>query len=88
MNTIAPSLDLDVGEISKAILNKAGRKIQEEIESKKRSIAKNGEIYVTRGYYLNCAEVYHTICASHSEPRAREVVLISVVPHSNAYDYM
>lgn len=81
MNTIG-TFDLNVGEISKAILKKAGKKIQEEIKSNKRSVATSGDIFVTAGHNLDCTEVYHTVCPFSSDPGATKVALISIIQHT------
>ncbi|KAI2660611.1 Protein mono-ADP-ribosyltransferase PARP9 [Labeo rohita] len=60
VNTIATNCDLSEGEISKAILKKAGRKIQEQISRMGNSISfSGGKLYITNGYGLNCQSVYH-----------------------------
>jgi len=52
---------LDQGEISKAILKKAGRKIQDEIyKTKMCAHFSTGVLYITRGHDLKCEAVYHT----------------------------
>lgn len=78
VNTIARTFDLNTGEISKAILSKAGRQIQEELRRNKRNVGMNHEVYKTKGYKLNCAAVFHTICASRTEPGAAKI-LYSVI---------
>lgn len=82
VNTIAGNLELNVGEISKAILKKAGNAIQEEIKRKKRSFATSGEIFITAGHFLKCKEVYHTVCPSSSKPGAAEVALILIIQNT------
>lgn len=63
MNTIATNRDLSQGEISKAILNKAGKKIQDEIYKKSPVHFSGGDLYVTKAYGLKCKAVYHTALA-------------------------
>ncbi|KAG1959852.1 protein mono-ADP-ribosyltransferase PARP9 [Pimephales promelas] len=61
VNTISTSCKLDQGEISKAILKKAGRKIQDEIyKTKMYTLFSTGVLYITRGHDLKCEAVYHT----------------------------
>ncbi|XP_050975058.1 LOW QUALITY PROTEIN: protein mono-ADP-ribosyltransferase PARP9-like [Labeo rohita] len=60
VNTIATNCDLSKGEISKAILNKAGKKIQEEISRMRNPINfSGGHLYSTNGHGLGCHSVYH-----------------------------
>ncbi|CAB1338149.1 unnamed protein product [Coregonus sp. 'balchen'] len=59
VNTISSDLDLSSGEISRAILEKAGKGIQEEIL---KCFSNNGEVIETTGHNLLCTSVYHTIC--------------------------
>lgn len=77
VNTIAADCNLSMGLISKAILNKAGSKIQDEITRKQFSISTN--IYVTKGYNLNCEAVYHTVCAARSDHRASQTLYTVVL---------
>ncbi|XP_051998368.1 protein mono-ADP-ribosyltransferase PARP9-like [Xyrauchen texanus] len=76
VNTIANDCNLSKGDISKAILKKAGKKIQEEIfrNTGKHWVAKNGEIYDTKGHNLDCKYVLHSVCAFRSEPKAKEIL--------------
>ncbi|XP_077071696.1 protein mono-ADP-ribosyltransferase PARP9 [Siphateles boraxobius] len=64
VNTISTDRNLSQGEISKAILKKAGRKIQDEISSIKNSTSfSGGVLYMTHGHDLKCLAVYHTALA-------------------------
>lgn len=64
VNTISTNCDLSKGEISKAILKKAGKKIQEEIYKRKNSTSfLGGHLYITNVYELKCKAVYHTALA-------------------------
>ncbi|XP_030642428.1 protein mono-ADP-ribosyltransferase PARP9-like [Chanos chanos] len=60
VNTTSPQLDLAVGAISKAILDKAGRELQTEI--RKTYYAYFGDVIKTKGYKLDCQFVYHVLC--------------------------
>uniref|UniRef100_A0A8C4ZVG8 Macro domain-containing protein n=1 Tax=Gadus morhua TaxID=8049 RepID=A0A8C4ZVG8_GADMO len=62
VNTTGDNLCLSNGEVSKAILKKAGSKMQEEID-KKYKIAKKSLPLVlkTNSYGLGCKDVYHTL---------------------------
>lgn len=71
-----------MGLISEAILKKAGRKIQEELYKNKKHLVSSGDVYVTKGYNLNCAEVYHTVCTLRSGTGAKQVDLISTILHN------
>uniref|UniRef100_A0A8C2ADC9 Macro domain-containing protein n=1 Tax=Cyprinus carpio TaxID=7962 RepID=A0A8C2ADC9_CYPCA len=60
VNTIASNRDLSKGEVSKAILKKAGKKIQDQISKMGNSISfSGGEFYITNGFGLGCQKVYH-----------------------------
>lgn len=71
VNTIGADCNLSLGLISMAILNKAGRKIQDDINRQKYS-PKN--VYVTGGYKLKCHAVYHTACAFRSQPNSKQIL--------------
>nr|XP_055070786.1 protein mono-ADP-ribosyltransferase PARP9 [Misgurnus anguillicaudatus]XP_055070787.1 protein mono-ADP-ribosyltransferase PARP9 [Misgurnus anguillicaudatus]XP_055070789.1 protein mono-ADP-ribosyltransferase PARP9 [Misgurnus anguillicaudatus]XP_055070790.1 protein mono-ADP-ribosyltransferase PARP9 [Misgurnus anguillicaudatus]XP_055070791.1 protein mono-ADP-ribosyltransferase PARP9 [Misgurnus anguillicaudatus]XP_055070792.1 protein mono-ADP-ribosyltransferase PARP9 [Misgurnus anguillicaudatus] len=66
VNTVGDNLDLSGGLISGAILEKAGRKIQDEIYGKKKMHIAKGDVFETKGYKLNCAQVYHAVCVHRS----------------------
>ncbi|XP_042587199.1 protein mono-ADP-ribosyltransferase PARP9-like isoform X1 [Cyprinus carpio] len=72
VNTISAECNLSMGLISKAILNKAGSKIQDEISRRKHSNSTN--VHVTKGHNLNCEAVYHTVCIVRSEPMATQIL--------------
>ncbi|XP_026074001.1 poly [ADP-ribose] polymerase 9-like isoform X2 [Carassius auratus] len=60
VNTIALNRDLSKGEVSKAILKKAGKMIQDEISKMGNSISfSGGDLYITNGYGLGCRSVFH-----------------------------
>ena len=62
------------GFVSKAISEKAGRKIQDEIRSQRMRLAPDGHVAETKAYNLNCQAVYHTVCASKIDnPSASQV---------------
>ncbi|XP_067265228.1 protein mono-ADP-ribosyltransferase PARP9 [Chanodichthys erythropterus] len=76
VNTIAKDCDLSLGEVSKAILNKAGRKIQDEIYRQRHSGKgyPGADLYETKGHDLKCKAVFHTVCASKSDPNAEKIL--------------
>ncbi|XP_067299870.1 protein mono-ADP-ribosyltransferase PARP9 isoform X2 [Pseudorasbora parva] len=76
VNTIAKECDLSLGEVSKAILMKAGRKIQDEISTQKYygKGFKDTHLYETRGYGLKCKAVFHTVCAPRSDPNSVKIL--------------
>ncbi|KAB5576744.1 hypothetical protein PHYPO_G00201980 [Pangasianodon hypophthalmus] len=53
VNTIGPNLDLSKGQVSAALLKKAGRKIQDEIKYLKHGHVHEGDIIPTSGCKLN-----------------------------------
>ncbi|XP_048050024.1 protein mono-ADP-ribosyltransferase PARP9 isoform X1 [Megalobrama amblycephala] len=80
VNTIAKDCDLSRGEVSKAILNKAGRKIQDEINRQRYSGKgyTGADLYETKGYDLKCRAVFHTVCAFRSDPNAEKILFKGV----------
>lgn len=56
------------GEVSKAILRKAGRGMEKELEK-----ASARDTIVTKAYNLSCKEVYHTVCPDSRDDDAAEV---------------
>ncbi|XP_061579916.1 protein mono-ADP-ribosyltransferase PARP9 [Cololabis saira] len=74
VNTASQDLNLTGGQISAAILKKAGHGMQKEIER----VQKKGKIIITGGYNLNCKKVYHTFCIRNAEAGASKVLLQSV----------
>ncbi|GAA6225265.1 poly [ADP-ribose] polymerase 9-like [Lates japonicus] len=75
VNTASPDRNLSTGEISKALSQKAGFRMQEEIYS---AIPK-GHIIVTKAYSLMCKEVYHTSCPSRGILAAPQTLFDSVL---------
>lgn len=86
VNTIAPNCDLSQGLISRAILMKAGNKIQDEINKKKHTTPSLARVnlYTTNGYNLKCSAVFHTVCTHRSESKAEQVdfIFISNLAHN------
>ncbi|XP_073711244.1 protein mono-ADP-ribosyltransferase PARP9 [Misgurnus anguillicaudatus] len=74
VNTIARTFNLYMGEISKAIVGKAGRQIQDELRRNIKNVGTDHNVYKTKGYKLNCAAVFHTICPSWAEPGAAKIL--------------
>ncbi|XP_035460347.2 protein mono-ADP-ribosyltransferase PARP9 isoform X2 [Scophthalmus maximus] len=63
VNTASPDRDLSIGLISKALLKKAGVGLQNEL-----NIALHQKyVTITKGYSLQCKEVYHTFCTEARE---------------------
>ncbi|XP_013870677.1 poly [ADP-ribose] polymerase 9 [Austrofundulus limnaeus] len=58
VNTASPCGKLNMGQISKAILQKAGWEMQKEINRSE----KKSYVVRTKSYKLHCKEVYHTFC--------------------------
>uniref|UniRef100_A0A3B4U3T6 Poly [ADP-ribose] polymerase 9-like n=1 Tax=Seriola dumerili TaxID=41447 RepID=A0A3B4U3T6_SERDU len=63
VNTASADRDLSVGQISKALLSKAGSQMQQEIKSSHQK----GNIITTKGYSLQCKDVYHTFCTEKGQ---------------------
>ncbi|XP_042068614.1 protein mono-ADP-ribosyltransferase PARP15 isoform X2 [Haplochromis burtoni] len=60
VNSVPPNLNLNSGEVSKAILRAAGPKLQQSINAQG-AAGKVGEIIVTEGCQLNSKKVFHLI---------------------------
>lgn len=69
VNTAGPSRDLMFGELSKALSYKAGPKMQTELYDSRGT----GNVVITKGYNLQCKEVYHTFCAENKQGTATTV---------------
>ncbi|CAL8266083.1 unnamed protein product [Lota lota] len=76
VNTTAENLCLSTGVVSKAILQKAGRKMQEEMDKKYRKTKKKFLTHVleTEPHGLGCKQVYHTLCAGKNVAGAGEIL--------------
>ncbi|XP_053406389.1 uncharacterized protein LOC128559209 [Mercenaria mercenaria] len=59
VNTTAPNLDLSYGKVSLALLNAAGRKLQQECRDQHPKGITPDMIAVTGGYKLMCKQVFH-----------------------------
>ncbi|MCJ8732201.1 hypothetical protein PDJAM_G00208590 [Pangasius djambal] len=80
VNTIGADLDLSKGQVSAALLKKAGRKIQEEIKRGYRhGHVHEGDVIPTAGYNLICQEVYHTVCMPKSTTGDRANKILHLV---------
>ncbi|XP_069472726.1 protein mono-ADP-ribosyltransferase PARP9-like isoform X2 [Ambystoma mexicanum] len=75
VNSVDESLDLSRGLISKAILSKAGPRIQEEIlEKRTKREPRASQILKTKGYKLPCDYVYHTTLPLAERPDSEKVL--------------
>ncbi|KAA0703895.1 Poly [ADP-ribose] polymerase 14 [Triplophysa tibetana] len=72
VNTISDDLDLNKGAISKALLETAGHRLQEEVTAARGNRLNYGEMVITDGYKLNCAKVFHVVCPFWSSGRDSE----------------
>lgn len=57
------------GEVSKAILHKAGRGMEKELEK----ASAHATVIATKPYNLSCKEVYHTVCPDSRDDNAAQV---------------
>ena len=73
VNTTGGNLCLSSGAVSEAILKKAGRKMQEEIDKYKKSKTFFPNVLETGPYALGCKRVYHTVCPFKSDDQNGEV---------------
>ncbi|RVE57856.1 hypothetical protein OJAV_G00203380 [Oryzias javanicus] len=69
VNTASEDRDLQRGAVSKALLNKAGYEMQNEVKRAK----KNKHIVTTKPYKLKCKEVYHTFCVAKSRHNSQKI---------------
>lgn len=74
VNTASLQRDLNVGQISAAILHKAGHKMQDEFKNAKRD--SNQYIICTKSYKLRCKEVFHTFCTEKWVDTDAHMVLV------------
>lgn len=68
VNTASVHKDLNVGEISKALLHKAGYEMQKEIYT----VPQTGCVSITKSYKLQCKQVYHTFCTEKGRDLAQQ----------------
>ncbi|XP_007533187.2 protein mono-ADP-ribosyltransferase PARP14-like [Erinaceus europaeus] len=62
VNSVPWDLALNKGPLSQALLNKAGPKLQEELNTIGRAMTINaGTIFLTSGYNLHCSYVFHVV---------------------------
>lgn len=69
VNTISSERDLSIGQISNALLQKAGKRMQQEILY----APLKGYVIATKPYNLLCKEVYHTCCTEKGKTAAQQV---------------
>lgn len=69
------SRDLRNGQISSAILSKAGYNLQAEMKTAQL----NGHVIITKAYKLQCKEVYHTFCTERGNDTAQEVQCVELL---------
>ncbi|KAM6955772.1 protein mono-ADP-ribosyltransferase PARP9 [Lycodopsis pacificus] len=74
VNTTSPHRDLSSGVISKALLKKAGSRMQEEIIK----APLKGYVITTKPYLLHCKEVFHTLCPDRGIGAADQILSKSV----------
>lgn len=75
VNTASYDRDLSNGQISSALLQKAGKEMQQEIKNAPR----NEHVITTKPYRLPCKEVYHTCCTAKGSNGARQILFKSVL---------
>ncbi|XP_040913509.1 protein mono-ADP-ribosyltransferase PARP9 [Toxotes jaculatrix] len=75
VNSASSNRDLNIGQISTALLQKAGQGMQWEIYN----AYGNKYVIITGPYKLNCREVYHTFCADTTRKVAQGVLYESVL---------
>ncbi|XP_037645021.1 protein mono-ADP-ribosyltransferase PARP9-like isoform X2 [Sebastes umbrosus] len=75
VNTASDDRNLSSGEISKALLQKAGKEMQQEIQN----APQKGHVITTKPYRLPCKEVYHTRCTAKWSNGSRQILFKSVL---------
>ncbi|XP_074514243.1 protein mono-ADP-ribosyltransferase PARP9 isoform X2 [Sebastes fasciatus] len=75
VNTASDDRNLSSGEISKALLQKAGKEMQQEIQN----APQKGHVITTKPYRLPCKEVYHTRCTAKWSDGSRQILFQSVL---------
>ncbi|XP_012908130.1 protein mono-ADP-ribosyltransferase PARP15 isoform X1 [Mustela putorius furo] len=72
VNTVSQTLQLGNGPLSRAILQKAGPKLQEELYAVKQgAVEKIGSIFITSGCNLNCQAVFHVVAPTWDNAAGR-----------------
>ncbi|XP_074550677.1 protein mono-ADP-ribosyltransferase PARP9 isoform X2 [Halichoeres trimaculatus] len=84
VNTTSESLDLKIGKISSALLNKAGYEMQRELFKASKApqasqASQSRHVFITNGYRLGCKHVFHTFCAVKGSGAAQEKLFMSVL---------
>ncbi|XP_042281857.1 protein mono-ADP-ribosyltransferase PARP9 [Thunnus maccoyii] len=74
VNTVSSDRNLRGGQISTALLEKAGYGMQKEINNTHQS----GNIIITSPHNLECKEVYHTFCPDKDAHGAQQILSDSV----------
>ncbi|XP_053103115.1 protein mono-ADP-ribosyltransferase PARP14-like isoform X2 [Hemicordylus capensis] len=80
VNSVAIDLELDKGPLSKALLGKAGRKLQ--VELTKQGHGKNlkeGCVLKTNGYGLHCSYVLHAILPAWDQGQTSQKILGEII---------
>lgn len=67
--------DLKRGQISNAILSKAGHSLQIEMNTAQLK----GYVMITKAYKLQCKEVYHTFCTERGKDTPQEVQCVKLL---------
>ncbi|XP_071753936.2 protein mono-ADP-ribosyltransferase PARP9 isoform X2 [Centroberyx gerrardi] len=76
VNTTSQNLNLSAGDISKALLERAGYKMQNEMDQYKKSYLTGQtnmpHIIPSKPYDLKCKQVYHTVCPQEGDKAAQK----------------
>ncbi|KAL6101259.1 parp9 [Pungitius sinensis] len=75
VNTTSSNRHLSEGLISSALLKKAGYKLQDEFCSS----SHKGLVIPTKGYNLQCKQVFHTLCPRKDDKSAQQILYTSVL---------
>lgn len=70
-------MSLSGGKVSLALLNKAGKALQEECS--KHAPILNGEVVVTDGFGLKCKKVFHVDCPLWEKGKTEKVILYTLL---------
>ena len=77
MNTVSHDLALEVGALSKTILDAAGHSIQSEVSNKAANGLNPGEMVISSGGNLGCKKIYHVALQGWDSPNGKQAKVVS-----------
>ncbi|KAK2901584.1 protein mono-ADP-ribosyltransferase PARP14-like isoform X1 [Channa argus] len=81
VNTIADDMNLNQGAVSKALLEKAGPRLQSAVRFEaKATMLQSGDVIITTGFGLSCQKVFHAVCPNWDNGAGQaEKALIKII---------